>query len=94
MAGDRVAPTITDALAERLAAHIDERGLVLTDWLFADPHGGPMSPDNWRARVWRPAVERAGLAGPKPASLRLLGSGAHVRPADGRLVAAWAARLL
>ena len=25
-----------------------------------------MSPDNWRARVWRPAVERAGLADPKP----------------------------
>lgn len=25
-----------------------------------------MSPDNWRARVWRPAVERAGLANLKP----------------------------
>jgi integrase len=61
-AGERVVPTITDDLADRLAAHIDERGLSLDDWLFAGPHGGPMSPDNWRARVWRPAVERAGLA--------------------------------
>ena len=66
MAGDRVVPTITDELAERLSSHIDERGLSLDDWLFAGPHGGPMSPDNWRARVWRPAVERAGLADPKP----------------------------
>ena len=66
MAGDRVVPTITDELAERLSTHIDEHGLGLTDWLFAGRHGGPMSPDNWRARVWRPAVERAGLADPKP----------------------------
>ena len=65
-AGDRVVPTITDELAERLAEHIDDRGLGLTDWLFAGRHGGPMSTDTWRARIWRPAVERAGLADPKP----------------------------
>jgi integrase len=65
-AGERVVPTITDELAERLAVHIDERGLSLDDWLFSGRRGGPMDPAVWRSRVWRPAVERAGLADPKP----------------------------
>ena len=65
-AGERVVPTITDELAGRLAAHIDARGLGLTDWLFTGQRGGAMEPALWRARVWRPAVERAQLADPKP----------------------------
>ena len=65
-AGERVVPTITDELAERLSSHIDERGLGLDDWLFAGQRAGPMDPAAWRARVWRPAVKRAGLADPKP----------------------------
>ncbi|MHB1974103.1 MAG: tyrosine-type recombinase/integrase, partial [Acidimicrobiales bacterium] len=65
-AGSRTVPTITDDLAERLAAHIDQRGLGLEDWLFAGRHGGAMAPDNWRARVWRPAVATAGLVKPTP----------------------------
>lgn len=65
-AGERVVPTITDELAERLVGHIDERGLGLDDWLFAGPRGGPMDPAAWRARVWRPAVDDAGLADPQP----------------------------
>ena len=66
VAGERVVPMITDELAERLAAHIDERGLGLTDWPFSGQRGAAMEPAPWRARVWNPAVERARLADPKP----------------------------
>ena len=65
-AGARTVPCITDPLAERLAAHIDSRGLGQDSWLFAGPNGGPMTPRNWRERVWRPSVERAHLAPPVP----------------------------
>ena len=68
----RVVPTITPEVAERLAAHIEERGLGPDDLLFTSPRGGPLHPGNWRTRVFNPAVERAGLAHkhPTPHSLR------------------------
>ncbi|MGC8628406.1 MAG: tyrosine-type recombinase/integrase [Acidimicrobiales bacterium] len=65
-AGARTVPSITDPLAERLVAHIAGRGLAYDDWLFTGPEGGPMTPRNWRERVWRPSVERAHLAPPAP----------------------------
>jgi integrase len=66
VAGERVIPTITDELAERLAQHIAERGLGLDALLFTGKQGGPMMPDNWRNRVWKPAVTRAQVADPQP----------------------------
>jgi integrase len=65
-AGERTVPTIHPGLRDRLAAMIDERGLGTRDWLFTGPRGGPMTPDNWRNRTWRPGVERADLADPQP----------------------------
>jgi integrase len=65
-AGERTVPTLHPTLRDRLAALIDERGLGPNDWLFTGRDGGPMTPDNWRSRIWRPAVERAGLADPQP----------------------------
>lgn len=72
MAGERTVPTTTDELTERLVGHMDERGLGLADWIFSGPQGGSMSPDSWRSRVWRAAVEAAGLdkPAPSPHSLR------------------------
>jgi integrase len=35
-----------------------------TPLLFAAPHGGLLNLDNWRRRVWRPAVEASGIATP------------------------------
>ncbi len=64
--GRRVVPTLTRSVGERLAAMIAERGLATGDWLFTGRGGGPLTPDNWRARVWRPAVASAGLADPQP----------------------------
>ena len=70
-AGVRSVPTITRPVAERLAAHIEERRLAPTDSLFAGSHGGVMRPTNWRARVFRPAVADAGLGSDvTPHSLR------------------------
>lgn len=40
------------------------------DWLFTAPSGGPLQPNNWRARTFRPAVKRAGLEGMHPHELR------------------------
>lgn len=37
------------------------------EWLFVNPtHGGPVRPPNFRANVWRPAIDRAKLAAPRP----------------------------
>jgi len=33
------------------------------DHVFTAPEGGPLRPNHFRARVWRPACRRAGLAG-------------------------------
>lgn len=50
---------------------IDAKVLAALDytkeWLFTNPtHGGPVRPPNFRANVWRPAIERAKLAEPRP----------------------------
>jgi len=35
-----------------------------TQLIFPAPNGGPMNLDNWRRRVWAPAVEASGIAKP------------------------------
>ena len=65
-ASERTVPTITDELAERLARHITDRGLERGDLLFTGRQGGPMTPDNWRRRIWNPAVEKAEVVDPQP----------------------------
>ena len=92
-AGERTVPTIHPALRERLAAMIDERGLGANDWLFTGRDGGAMTTDNWRARIWRPAVERAGIAEPQPTrhSLRHTAVAIWIAAGVDRLtVARWA----
>jgi integrase len=92
-AGERIVPTITDEVADRLAQHIAERGLGLRDLLFTGRQGGPMMPDNWRRRIWDTAVGRALVVDPQPTphSLRhtavalWIGAGA-----DKLTVARWA----
>jgi integrase len=92
-AGERTVPTVHPALRDRLAAMIDERGLGPNDWLFTGRDGGPMTPDNWRSRIWRPAVERAGIADPQPTphSLRHTAVAIWIAAGVDRLtVARWA----
>lgn len=60
-AGIRTVPTLTPAAAERVAAHIAERGLRPDDFLFAGVRGGTMRPTNWRSRVFDEAVEQSGI---------------------------------
>jgi integrase len=62
-AGIRSVPTLTPEVGARVAAHIAERGLHGNDLLFQGKYGGPMRPVNWRARIFRPAVEKAEAAG-------------------------------
>jgi integrase len=92
-AGERTVPTLHPALRDRLAAMIDERGSGPNDWLFTGRDGGPMTPDNWRSRIWRPAVERAGIADPQPTphSLRHTAVALWIAAGVDRLtVARWA----
>lgn len=69
-AGVRVVPTVTRPVSVRLKDHIASRTLAHSSPLFAGERGGVMRPTNWRARVFRPAVRAAGLAGITPHSLR------------------------
>ena len=92
-AGQRTVPTLHPALRDRLAAMIDERGLGPNDWLFTGRDGGAMTPDNWRSRIWRPAVERARIADPQatPHSLRHTAVALWIAAGVDRLtVARWA----
>jgi integrase len=47
-----------------LLTHIERQRLRNPDGhLFTAPTGGPLRPNHFRARVWRPACTRAGLDG-------------------------------
>lgn len=72
VAGARIVPTLTRGTCDRLATQIAERELGRNSYLFQGNGGQPLDADNWRRRVFRPAVERAGLGGPKvtPHALR------------------------
>jgi integrase len=60
-AGVREVPTVTQELAERLADHIAERGLLGADHLFMGERGGIMRPNNWRSRAFADALESSAL---------------------------------
>jgi integrase len=57
---------LTLETVERLAVLIAERRLGPDDHLFAGRRGGVMRPNNWRKRIWVPAVIHAGLHDPLP----------------------------
>jgi integrase len=69
-AGRRTVPLprqVVQELVEHLARYSEEgdAGLV-----FPGPAGGPLRAGSWRQRVWRPAVDSAGLAPLRPHDLR------------------------
>lgn len=55
-----------------LMRHIEQecRGRGAADLLFPAPKGGPLRLNNWRRRVFDPAVERAGIVDLTPHDLR------------------------
>lgn len=52
-------------LADALLQFKSERGVIPIDegsqWVFIDTRGGPIDSNNWRRRVFKPALKRAGL---------------------------------
>jgi integrase len=62
-AGQRDVP-LTDELVARLSRHMNGRDPA--GLLFTEKDGRPLDYNNWRKRVWIPAVARAGLAEPLP----------------------------
>ena len=57
------------ALVEMFAEHLTRPDLTAADrgaFVFTAPQGGLISQDNWRCRVWLPALKGAGLATAKP----------------------------
>ncbi|MBU2646679.1 site-specific integrase [bacterium] len=70
----RMSSQVMDALrAELVKAKQQklEQGLrVLPEWVFTGTNGQPIQYNNFLARVWKPALERAGLGGLTPHSMR------------------------
>lgn len=56
--------SVTFAIAEHLRLHPS------SEYVFTSPNGGPLRRQNFMRRVWRPAVERAGLEGFRFRNLR------------------------
>jgi integrase len=48
----------------RLADHIRSQGLIGQAPVFPSPDGGVIRPNNWRKRVWAPAMSRAQIEDP------------------------------
>lgn len=40
------------------------------EWVFCNEHGNPLDPDNFRKRVWNPAMEKSGLRRRTPHDMR------------------------
>jgi integrase len=85
---------IPEWLSSMLADHLAARGLTAADAdapVFASPTGQALRYDNWRARVWLPAVRAVGLDGftfhdlKHTAATALVGSGVDIRTARARL---------
>jgi integrase len=54
--------TITGWLADLLQDHVETLDIANADaWLFQDSRGGPIRYNNWRRRVWEPALAASGL---------------------------------
>ena len=59
--------TITGWLAELLQVHVGTlQNADADNWLFQDSKGGPIRYNNWRRRVWEPALTAAGLGDVEP----------------------------
>jgi integrase len=56
--------SVTFAIAEHLRLHPS------SEYVFTSPNGGPLRRQNFMRRVWRPAVQRAGLEGFRFRNLR------------------------
>jgi integrase len=57
---------VPDSIMTMLSEHLARRGLNASQaeaLVFVGPQGGPLRAANFRARVWRPAVDKAGVAG-------------------------------
>lgn len=63
-AGRRTIPMLTPETAARLTER--RAGAGPDDFVFALSNGSPFRPNQFRARVWRPAVLAAELADPQP----------------------------
>lgn len=93
-AAGRRTVTLPGPLVELLAAHL-ARGrpspLDAGALLFTDADGGPVRYENWRRRVWAPAVEAAGCVGAGFHDLRRLAAtslvvgGVDIKTAQHRL---------
>jgi integrase len=76
---------------DHLAAHLAARPGEPDAFVFPAPGGGPLRYSNFYRRVWRPALERAGLPGSRIHSLRhtcpslLVAQGATVKALQAQL---------
>jgi integrase len=86
--------TVPVPLVEMLAAHLVRSGLTGADaatLVFSDENGGPIRYENWRRRVWMPAVAAAGSEGAgfhdlrRLAATSLVAGGVDVKTAQNRL---------
>lgn len=85
-----------------LMAHVEEqcRGRGAQDLVFTAPRGGPLRLNNWRRRVFDPALDRAGLTDLTPHDLRhtaaslAIAAGANVKAVQQMLGHASAAMTL
>lgn len=48
----------------KLDGYVRRHGFVAQAQLFTAPEGGLIHPNNWRRRVWRPAMQKAGILDP------------------------------
>ena len=65
-AGRRVVPMLTDEIGERLQERAEQLGLGPDDYVWQGEDGGVLRPPLFRRRVWKPAVDVAGLDDPQP----------------------------
>ncbi len=78
---------------EELAAHVAASTPARGGLVFTGPEGGPLRRTNWRRRVWRPALGRAGIAEPLPrphdlrhtAAALAIAAGAHPKGVQAML---------
>ena len=86
--------TLPDSLIDMLARHLTLVGLTATDideFVFSDVDGGPVRYENWRRRIWTPAVRASGCPDAgfhdlrRLAATTLVVSGVDVKTAQVRL---------
>ena len=65
-AGRRVVPMLTDEVGARLQGRAERLSLGSEDYVWRGEDGGVLRPRLFRRRVWKPALEIAGLDDPQP----------------------------